>query len=260
MIDLNNQMLSDDRASGDLNLALASCERASEDGIEEIIFTLRVSQSSTDDAQRSLAFERRLCQLRARLSDNPEIALTIGCGYEMTFSADLPERLRRRLFSPTINESNYILIGLPSLAALKGYEKAFGEIIADGYAPIMTHPECSRMVRRNRSIIGNLIKIGCFIQVDALSVTGGYNAEIEIFTRQLLERGQVHFIATRARRHTRREASLSAAYDRAGQIIGRGAARFLVKENPSVVLANAPAIGLLGDNHAVRRLEAALNS
>jgi protein-tyrosine phosphatase len=84
-----------------------------------------------------------------------------------------------------------------------------------------------------------MIELGCLIQIDALSVTGGYTQEIEIFTRALLERGQAHFIATRAGRQSRRAARLSDAMTRAGQIIGREAARYLVNENPLSVIENA---------------------
>lgn len=239
MIDIHNHLLGEDSLTGDLNDAASRCEELAGDGVEQIIMTLHMSESQKRDAEHSRVFEHRLRKLRQALAEKTSLKLQIGTGYEWALNAELPNRLRDFAGYPTINESGYLLIGLPSLAIPPDYEKTLERILAGGYTPIVAHPECSRATRRNPEIIEQLIKLGCLIQIDALSVTGGYTQEIEIFTRELLERGQAHFIATRAGLQTRRTARLSEAAVRAGQIIGRGTARCLVSENPWSVLENA---------------------
>ncbi len=255
MIDLNNQLLGDGSPRVDLGDALAICEQAHRDGVEEIVVTLRMAKLPGDDSMRARSFECSLNELRAQLSGK----VRISCGYEWALSGDLTERLRNFNGHPAINESDYLLIGFPSLTAPVDYEQVIGKVFALGYAPIISHPECSRAIRRNPSMIGDLIKLGCLIQADALSVVGGYTNEIELFTRELLERAQVHFIASRAGRSNRREPSLSAAMERASKIIGSGSAQCLVKENPISVLANESKIETYSPRVAAPALETALN-
>lgn len=239
MIDLHNHLLGEDSLTGNLSEAASRCEEMAGDGVEQIVMTLRMPGSQKNDAERSRAFEHSLRELRRMLAEKTGLKLQIGNGYEWELETELPNRLRKFAGHPTINESSYLLIGLPSPAIPTDYEKTLEQIMAGGHTPIIAHPECSRAARRNPEIIEQLVKLGCLIQIDALSVTGGYTQEIEIFTRELLERGQAHFIATRAGRQTRRTARLSEAAARAGQVIGRGTARCLVSENPLSVLENA---------------------
>ena len=261
MIDLNNQLLGDEVSSVDLNEALTICEQSSRDGVEEIVITLRMTRSAEDDPSRVQGFEHSLMELRRQLAGRPQINLKLSCGYEWTLSDDLPDRLRDFNGHPTINEGNYLLISLPSLSVPTDYERLIDRICADGYRPIISHPECSRFVRRSHAVINNLTKMGCLIQADALSILGGYTKEIELFTRELLEQGQIHFLASRAGRQNRREASLSSALLCASRIIGRGAAQSLVKENPTAVLANATATEMRGwSNSPAPAFKTALNS
>lgn len=260
MIDIHNHLLGEDSLTGNLDEAASRCEELAGDGVEQIVTTLRMSASQKDDAERSRSFEHRLRELRERLSERPDLKLQVGAGYEWELNSALPDRLRKFIGHPTINESRYLLIGFPSLTAPLNYEKTIDRLIAGGYMPIIAHPECSRAVRRTPSVTERLIKSGCLIQIDALSVTGGYTREIEIFTRELLEGGQAHFIATRAGRQTRRAARLSDALARAGQIIGRGTARCLVADNPLSVLDNATVAASRFASKSWRGFAAALQS
>jgi protein-tyrosine phosphatase len=260
MIDLNNQLLGDQFRQVDSSAALAICQQSHRDGVEEIVVTLRMSGSTGNDAESARSFERNLRELRERVSESYGINLKLNSGYEWILDDNLPERLREFSGHPAINQGNYLLVSFPSLSIPEVYERTIGEIIVDGYVPIISHPECNRVIRRNHSIIGDLIRLGCLIQMDALSVIGGYTKEIELFARELLERGQIHFIATRAGRQNRREASLNMAFECASRIIGRGAAKFLVEENPSAVLANAKMIKAHDRSTLIPVFETALDS
>jgi protein-tyrosine phosphatase len=260
MIDLNNQLLGDQSRQVDSSAALAICRQSYRHGVEEIVVTLRMGVLAGTDAERVRSFEQNLRELRELLSESHEKNLKLDHGYEWILDDRLPERLREFSGHPAINQGNYLLVSFPSLSMPDVYERTIAEIIVDGYVPIISHPECNRVIRRNPSIIGNLIKLGCLIQVDTLSVIGGYTKEIELFSRELLERGQIHFIATRAGRQNRREASLNIAFECASRIIGRGAAQFLVEENPSAVLANSKMIKAQDRSTLLPLFETALDS
>jgi len=254
MIDLHNHLLGEDTPEDSLEGALALCEHAQREGIKEIVVTLRVTPES--ERARTETYERRLEELRERVG--PELELS--CGYEWAWSADLPERLRDFTGTPTINGSHYLLLSFPSLCPPIGYERVITELLADGYIPIITHPECSRALRRESSLVSNLIKLGALIQTDALSLLGGYGTEVERFARWLLERGEAHFIATRASQGARRGVSLKAACERASRIIGQRAARSLVEENPRAVLGNTALAEAPARVRRLPALKAALTS
>jgi protein-tyrosine phosphatase len=260
MIDLNNQLLGDQSWQVDLSTALAICRQSHRDGVEEVVVTLRMAKSAGTDDRRARKFEQNLRELDEQLSEDCAINLKLKSGYEWILDDNLPERLREFPGHPAINRGNYLLVSFPSLFIPDVYQRTIGQIIVDGYVPIISHPECNRVIRRNHSIIGDLIKLGCLIQIDAQSVIGGYTNEIELFTRELLERGQIHFIATRAGQQNRREASLNTAFECAGRIIGRGAARSLVEENPSAVIANGRMIKAHNRSSLIPVFETALDS
>jgi protein-tyrosine phosphatase len=264
MIDLHNHLLGEGKWEGSLEGALQLCERARRDGVEEIAVTLRLPKGPKElehfSPEGKLAqpwADRRLLQeVQSRVGAQPKLSR----GYEWTFSQDLPARLRHFPGAPTINESAYLLLSLPALQAPTGYEQVLAELVADGFVPIIAHPECSRAIRREAAILARLIKLGALIQLDALSLLGGYGVEVGRFARRLLERGQAHFIATHADQGARREVSLSAACAAASRIIGRDAARRLVKENPQAVLANAAVAEASAPGRRLPMLKAALNS
>ncbi len=247
MIDLHNHLLGEETPEDSLEGALTLCEQAQREGIKEIVVTLRVTPES--ERTRTETYEHRLEELRERVGSG----IQLSCGYEWALSADLPERLRHFTGTPTINGSHYLLLSFPSLCPPIGYESVITELLAEGYIPIITHPECSRALRRETSLISNLINLGALIQTDALSLLGGYGAEVERFARRLLERGEAHFIATRTSQGARRAVSLKAACERASRIIGQRAARSLVKDNPRAVLGNT---ALAETPARVRRLPA----
>ena len=254
MIDLHNHLLGEDELEDNLEGALALCEQAQRDGVKEVVVTLRVGLE--DKRGWSETYERRLAELREQVGK----WLKVSCGYEWVLSADLPSQLRRFTGTPTINESRYLLLSFPSLQPPIGYERVLMELLTEGYIPIITHPECSRALRRETALISTFIKLGALIQIDALSVLGGYGAEVERFARRLLERGEAHFIATRASQRKRREVSLKAASEYAGRLIGQRAARSLVEENPQAVLGNTAIAEVPTRKSRIPALKAALTS
>jgi len=256
MIDLHNHLLGEDELEGSLEGALSLCEQARRDGVKEIVVTLRAPKESREAEGQVKNYECRLQELRSRVGSQ----LKLGRGYEWPLSADLHARLRGFPGAPTINESHYLLLSFPSLHIPVGYERVMAQLLEDGYTPVIAHPECSRAVRRQVSLVAQLVQLGALVQVDALSILGGYGMEVERFAQGLLERGQVHFIATRAGQGARREVSLSAACDHAARIIGGNSARSLVDENPRAVLANTGLAETQPRGRRVPMFKAALSS
>src|SRR5207249_3628787 len=140
----------EDEPEDNLEGALALCERAQCEGAKEIVVTLRMTPER--EHTQTETYEQRLAELRERVGPG----LQLDRGYEWALSADLPERLRHFKGTPTIHESRYLLLSFPSLCPPIGYERVMMELLADGYTPIIAHPECSRALRHETSLISNL--------------------------------------------------------------------------------------------------------
>lgn len=254
MIDLNNHLLGDDGSGIGIERALACCEAAWRDGVEEIVVTCRLQGHSEMQAEALIqAFENRLAALRQavesslvlndqRSASRPFNQLSLAGGYEWTITADLPERIHRFPVSPGINRTGYLLLSLPSLKSEPETSRVIDQLRADGFTPIMAHPECSRALRRDQSLIRRLTEAGALIQLDATSLLGGYGKAVEAFALELLKSNQVRFMATRTDHRSRREVRLSEACQRAARVIGRQAAHALVTVNPQAVLAQGEVI------------------
>jgi protein-tyrosine phosphatase len=235
MIDIHSHVLGEEALATDLAPALALCQRARDDGIDELVVSLRLPADDDEALTRAVEFEGRLSELR----HHAPAGLTINGGFEWELNDGLASRVGSLGRQATIASSRYLLVGLPHWSLPPDCNRLLADIRSMGYVPIVSHPECSRALRHAPGAMAGMIEAGALVQVDALSLTGGYGEEIAIFTRQLLEASQAHFIATRASSRTRGEASLKDARDGAGRIVGRQAANCLVWDNPRAVLANS---------------------
>ena len=270
MIDLNNHLLGEDGSAVSQDKALESCEMAWRDGVREIVVTCRFPwphEKAGDE--RVQLFERRLAELRQTIelqadATDGDQSLPSFCqlklvgGYEWRLTAGLPELLSDFPVTPTINGSSYLLIGFPALQPVPEADALFDRLMTDGWRPILAHPECSRVLRRDRRLLNRLTARGALVQLDATSILGGYGREVERFALDLLEQNQAHFIATRTSHRSRRQVSLAEACQRAARLIGRQAAQALVGENALEVLM--PTAGIPAPLAARRwqALEAAL--
>ena len=246
MIDLNNHLLGENGLEVSLDKALEGCELAWRDGVREIVLTCRCHwpQSGPTDSLRLPRFEQRLADLRRAVElrftgdahSSSGSQLKLAGGYEWMLTADLPKMLAALPVMPSINGSSYLLLGFPSLHPVPQAERIIEELQRDGWRPIIAHPECSRVLRRDRSLLTRLFDQGALMQLGARSVLGGYGREVEKFALDLLEQRQARFIATRANHRTRGLVSLAEACQRAARLIGSHAARLLVSDNPLEVL------------------------
>jgi protein-tyrosine phosphatase len=262
MIDLNNHLLGEDGSEVSPGRALESCEEAWRDGFREIVVTCR-SPWQRGTPTESLAgvslFEQRLTELRRMVEAHSAVSqLKLFGGYEWKLTTDLPERLQDFPAAPTINGSCWLLLSLPALQPLPGANEVLDQLRAAGWRLIIAHPECSRVVRRDRTLLNRLVAEGALIQLDASSILGGYGREVEKFGLDLLERNQVHFIATRTNHRSRSQVQLKEACARAARLVGRPAAQALVHDNPLEILRQSAESPALLSTRRWRAMEAAL--
>ena len=109
-------------------------------------------------------------------------------------------------------------------------------MLTGGYYPILAHVERYKNVCTKKTGVAELIEMGCFMQVNAGSVTGRHGLGAARLTRKLLGQELVHFIATDAHDPGRRRPCLSACAKYLEKKFGADDSRRLLYDNPGCVL------------------------
>ncbi len=237
MIDLHNHILPgvDDGAS-DLDDALAMARLARDDGITTIVATphrnLWSYHAEPADARRRLAELRQAC---AGAGCDVELLL----GGEAYVAPDLAEQVRRGL-ALTINDGRYLLVEWPYDLYPPYSDQAIFELQVRGIVPIVAHAERYRVVRRNIHFLAPLVERGVIVQVTAGSLLGEAGPEVQRVAEALLVEGLAQVLATDSHSVTRRPPVLSAARDRAEDLVGAERAHALVGDVPRQILENRP--------------------
>lgn len=138
---------------------------------------------------------------------------------------------------PVINGSRYFLLELPDLIPPNVENLLFAAKVK-GYAPVITHPERNYSLLASPEKADALRKADVLFQVTAMSITGGFGPAVKSYSRMLLQRGYVDFIATDAHDDVNRAPVLSAAREEVAGMLGSKKTDRIFYSNPEAVLEN----------------------
>ncbi len=235
MIDIHCHILPGvDDGPADLETSVRMLKIAAADGIERVVASPHIvfnGGPSPDDICRGLA------SLKER-AEEEGIPVRLCPGADLRLSPELIERIGTEEI-PTINGSRYFLLELPDVIPpnTAGF---LLDVRAKGFLPIITHPErnCGLLSRPER--LTALMEAGAMCQLTAMSITGGFDDRIRWFSRMLLRKGSVDFVASDAHDPVMRKPVLSGAKREVARILGETEAARIFFENPLAVLENRP--------------------
>lgn len=136
----------------------------------------------------------------------------------------------------TINGGSYIFIEFPANSFLPGVRDFVYDLILGGLIPIISHPERNVNFCLHPNILYDLIRMGCFGQITAMSLTGDFGPEVKRNGELFLKSNLVHIIASDAHDVERRPPKLAQAVKAAAAIIGIQKAKAMTKEIPLAVV------------------------
>ncbi len=237
MIDIHNHLLPGlDDGSPDIETSLAMARMAAEDGITHIVCTPHANHRYPYDPFR---VEDRIANLRARLSDE-KIALELARGADFHLSY---ENIQDALADParfSIAGRGYIMTELPDFGSFSSFDETYYELRLAGMTPVLTHPERNPTLQENRAKLHDWLHLGVLVQVTANSILGDMGKKAQRMALELLEKRQVHFIATDAHNTSSRPPKLRQAYDFVTRRFGSTYADALCKSNPQCALHGNP--------------------
>ena len=212
-----------------LRKSVELCKIAANDGVKTIVATPH-SKDGVYEAKSSEIL-KTVDALNLKLKEN-QIDIEILPGAEIHIHEGLVESIESGEVLTINNGGKFILFELPFVFIPPGTDKFIFNLKANGIVPIIAHAERISTFQRNPELVGQLVKIGALVQVNAPSVTGQAGPRERKCSKWLLKNRLVHFIASDVHSLTGRPPILSKALERAAKIVGEEEARALVYHNP----------------------------
>jgi protein-tyrosine phosphatase len=164
------------------------------------------------------------------------ISLVVLPGADVHFTEDLLNQLESGNAITTGDYGKYLLLEFPVQGIPYGVEEVLFQLMIRGITPIISHPERNLEITLKPQRYFEMIKVGCFGQVTAMSLTGGFGGDVKRVAEKLLKARLVHIIASDAHSQNSRPPILSSAVRAAARIVGEEEAHKMVTEYPQAIL------------------------
>lgn len=174
-----------------------------------------------------------------RALDEAGIELRLLAGADVQLDPDMVEGLKTGRI-PTLGGTRYFLFEPPHHVAPPRMPDMIFRLLAEGYVPIITHPERLTWIEDHYDTVCSAFDGGAWIQLTAGSVTGCFGRRAQYWSERMLDEGRVHLIASDGHNMRRRRPVLSAARDAAALRLGEAAALDMVRGRPEGILLNRP--------------------
>ncbi|MBV6413283.1 MAG: capsular biosynthesis protein [Xanthomonadales bacterium] len=235
MIDLHCHLLPGiDDGAKDLDTALEMARVAVADGIHTIACTPHIYPGLYENDAAGI--RRAIAALRREL-DAAGIALQLCEGADVHLTPDLLAGLRADRI-PCLNRTRYLLLEPPHHVAPPRLEEQVFNLQANGYVPLITHPERLTWIEDHYPMFLRMARAGAWLQITAGALVGRFGKRPRYWAQRLLDEGPVHIIASDAHSVHRRPPLLAEAEVQAAQQLGAVEASAMVRERPAAVLQN----------------------
>lgn len=237
MIDLHAHVLPGvDDGPDSAREAARMCRMAGEQGCDVLVATPHQRHPgwwNSDTARLQAALD----EVRAELGPYPRLLLGAEIRVDSGLLNDL-ERMAESGILPLAGTSYLLLeFGRQETGAERG--ELIHEIRLAGWRPIVAHPEFIPGLD-SPPATRRLVEAGGLMQVTAGSLTGRFGRQPLRVSRELVDQGVVHFVASDAHSADWRPPDLGEAYEMIAARWGDQAATRLCLENPRAVIEDRP--------------------
>lgn len=236
MIDLHCHLLPGvDDGARDMEQALSIARAAYDNGIRYSIATPHINPGRYDNTARSITREWK--QLKAELA-RANIGLRLGMAAEVRLSPEILVLLEQDEipFLGEVDDYRIMLLEFPHSHIPPGAQHLVRKLLDLKVRPIISHPERNKDVIRKRAKLEPFIEMGCFLQLTASAVAGGFGEASYECARDLLQSEAFLVMATDAHNLRGRYPDLVEGVAAAAEIVGDRAARALVFDHPMAIV------------------------
>ena len=220
----------DDGAS-DLQESLAMAQMSLDQGVDTIVVTPHqcgaFAHNSGDDIRQ------RTAELQEHL-DTAGLPLRVLPGADVRIEDDLVEQLSSGNVLSLGDHGCHVLLELPHEIYFP-LEPVLEGLRRLGMVGILSHPERNGGLLQRPTLINELIKSGCLMQVTAGSFLGAFGKASQAMAEQMAREGAIHFVSTDAHGPKSRRPRMRDAYQVVEKIVGPKAATLWCREFPKAV-------------------------
>jgi protein-tyrosine phosphatase len=235
MIDLHSHLLPNiDDGSSSLQMSLQMASMAVEDGIEIMVCTPHIQAGVYDNSASKI--RASVASLRQEL-EGAGIPLNIEVGADIHVSPGMVAGLKEGNLV-TLAGGRYFLFEPPHHIAPPGLLSLVREIVAEGFIPVLTHPERLTWIENQYETICAIDEAGAAVQLTAASITGGFGERAKYWSERMLDEGRVDIVASDAHHPKRRPPILSKARAAIAKRMGDDIAQRFFYGNPAAILQN----------------------
>jgi len=162
------------------------------------------------------------------------LRLHSGCDFHLSY-----DNIQDAISDPrkyTINRQRYLMVEFSDLLIFNNTTEIFSRLEEAGMTPVITHPERNGLLRQRVDQITAWVAEGALVQVTAQSLLGEFGRRALEFSRTLLDRQLVHFLASDAHDCEQRPPRLDLAYEWVKEQYGEERAQALCLTNPRAAL------------------------
>jgi len=181
-------------------------------------------------------FEQKIKRIREE-SKKRGIEIEVYPGQEVFLDGDFTERLKKGELI-TLNGSEYLLAELPWDEKPFMVFRKIAMLIANGYRPIIAHPERYEFIIEQEDAAIQLKELGCLLQINKGSLKGSFGSAAAETAHRLLENRVADFVASDAHSPYRRTPYLKDMHEMISTLYSENYANYLLKDNPLKVINN----------------------
>lgn len=239
MIDLHTHILPGlDDGSPDLETSVLMAAVAAESGVTHLVATPHSNQRGAFENYASPALQVRFDCLRTAVHE-AGIPLELSLGMEIFGTGDVLQLLHDgRLL--TLGGGRYLLIEFGFHEDPLRIERLLDALLADGYWPVVAHPERYYGLQRMPNYLYDWANRGIVLQVNKGSLFGRFGRGAQALAAAMLERGLVGCVASDAHGPDVRTPDLAGAWDYLAERCSEELARCLLEDNPGRILRSEP--------------------
>jgi protein-tyrosine phosphatase len=230
LIDIHSHVLYGlDDGARTLEDSVAMVRMAAAHGTTDLVATPHANPNYRFDPQ---IIEERLAEV-AEASGNI-LRLHSGCDFHLSYDNIQDAIANPRKF--TINHHRYLMVEFSDLLIFNNTAEIFLRLEEAGMTPVITHPERNGLLRQRVDHIAKWVEAGACVQVTGQSLLGEFGRRAAEFSRTLLDRRLVHFLASDAHDCEHRPPRLDLAYQWVKEHCSEGLAEALCVINPKATL------------------------
>lgn len=224
----------DDGAS-DSYMTGAMLRKAYREGVRKIIVTPHFRGGIFETPAEII--QRRFYKTReyARGIGREGIKLYLGCEYYR--ETDMVKKLKSGI-RPTLGGGAYVLVEFSTLDSYHRIRNVIYDLLTAGYLPVIAHVERYNVFMSDLTRVSDVINMGAYVQANADSVLGSNGRKVKKICRTLMDRDEVHFIASDAHDMSERVSRIGKCAAYVEEKWGTEAAVRIFQENPEEILRN----------------------